>query len=118
MPGRIRTNSDDDREAQELVAQAINAAPARTAQAAVDKAGISSQTLDRIWILIVKTFAYVLGGATLALVAIVILDIFYDVELAHVKIMLTIFTTVPGILAGVRTGQAIGTAQERNRERG
>jgi hypothetical protein len=46
---------------------------------------------------------------------IVVLDIFYPVELAHVQIMLTMFTTAAGILAGFITGQAVGTAQERGR---
>ena len=76
---------------------------------------ISQDTLDQIWLLIVKTFAYVLGGATVGLFLIVILDVFYPVELAHVQMMLTIFTTVAGILAGFITGQAVGTAKEKSR---
>lgn len=112
-------NADDSQEAQEILTQAINAAPAGTAEAAIKDARVlpTPGTLDKIWMMIVKTFAYVLGGATAALVVIVILDIFYTVELAHVQIMLTMFTTVAGILAGFITGQAVGTAQERGKEK-
>ena len=90
---------------------------AGTAEAALKDARISlhPETLDVIWRRIVTTFSWVLGGATAGLVMIVILDIFYPVELAHVQIMLTMFTTVAGILAGFITGQAVGTAQERGR---
>lgn len=115
---RAVKNADSDQEAQELITQAINAAPASTAKAAVNDAKISPETLDQIWLTIVKTFAWVLAGATAGLVVIIVLDIFYSVELAHVQIMLTMFTTVAGILAGFITGQAVGTAQERGRDKG
>ena len=110
----------DGEDAQELVTEALNAASSDTARAAVEDAkfSLSPGTLDQIWLLIVKTFAYVLVGATVALVSVVVLDIFYDVELAHVQIILTMFTTVAGILAGFITGQAVGTAKERGKDRG
>lgn len=111
-------NADTDQEAQELMTEAINAAPASTAKAAVKDAKITPETLDHIWLTIVKTFAWVLGGATVGLVVVILLDVFYNVELAHVRIMLTMFTTVAGILAGFITGQAVGTAQERGRDKG
>ncbi len=107
----------DSGDQQELLTQAIDSVPARTAEAALKDARISlaPETLDVIWRRIVTTFSWVLGGATAGLVMIVVLDIFYPVELAHVQIMLTMFTTVAGILAGFITGQAVGTAQERGR---
>lgn len=113
MARAVRTADRGD--AQDLVTQAIDAATTNTAKAAVEEAKISQDTLDQIWLLIVKTFAYVLGGATVGLFLIVILDVFYPVELAHVQMMLTIFTTVAGILAGFITGQAVGTAKEKSR---
>ena len=111
----VKTAESDDQ--QELLTQAIDSVPAGTAEAALKDARISlaPETLDVIWRRIVTTFSWVLGGATAGLVMIVILDIFYPVELAHVQIMLTMFTTVAGILAGFITGQAVGTAQERGR---
>ena len=111
-------NSD---EAQELLTEVINAAPAGTAEAAVNDSKLpkpTTGTIDKIWMIVVGTFAVVLVGATAALVAAVVLDIFYDIEAAHVQIMLTMFTTVAGILAGFITGQAVGTAQERGRDTG
>ena len=111
----VKTAESGDQ--QELLTQAIDSVPAGTAEAALKDARISlhPETLDVIWRRIVTTFSWVLGGATAGLVMIVILDIFYPVELAHVQIMLTMFTTVAGILAGFITGQAVGTAQERGR---
>jgi hypothetical protein len=111
----VKTAESGDQ--QELLTQAIDSVPASTAAAAVKDARVplAPQTIDRIWVTIVRTFSWVLGGATAGLVTIVILDIFYPVELAHVQIMLTMFTTVAGILAGFITGQAVGTAQERGR---
>ena len=84
-------SADNNQEAKEILTQAINAAPAGAAEAAVKDARLlpTPGTLDRIWMMIVRTFAYVLGGATVGLILIVILDIFYDVELAHVQVMLT-----------------------------
>jgi hypothetical protein len=111
----VKTADSEDQ--QELLTQAIDSVPAHTAEAALKDArfSIAPETLDVIWRRIVTTFSWVLGGATAGLVTIVILDIFYPVELAHVQIMLTMFTTVAGILAGFITGQAVGTAQERGR---
>jgi hypothetical protein len=101
---------------QELLTQAIDSVPAGTAEAAVKDARVplTPQTLDRIWITIVRTFSWVLGGATVGLVAIVLLDIFYPVELAHVQIMLTMFTTVAGAKVSEDSGRRkIGDQQER-----
>ena len=111
----VKTADSEDQ--QDLLTQALDSVPAGTAEAALRDAKISIApgTLDVIWRRIVTTFSLVLGGATAGLVLIVILDIFYPVELAHVQIMLTMFTTVAGILAGFITGQAVGTAQERGR---
>lgn len=113
MARAVRTADRGD--ARELVTQAIDAAPTNTARAAVEEARVSQETLDRIWLLIVNAFTYVLFGATIGLFLVVLLDIFFPVELAHVQMMLTVFTTVAGILAGFITGQAVGTAKERSR---
>ncbi len=57
---------------------------------------------NKIWLTIVRTFAVVLLGALLALIA----GVFTDVENAQVQILLTVFTTVAGILAGFVSGRA------------
>lgn len=61
-------NADTDRKAQEILTQAIHAAPAGTAETAIKDARLTPETLDTIWLTIVKTFAWVLGGATVGLV--------------------------------------------------
>src|SRR5215211_2697045 len=60
---------------------------------------------NRIWLWIVKTFAFVLGGATVALVAAIFVSFFHTVNTALVQILLTVLTTVAGILAGFISGR-------------
>jgi hypothetical protein len=55
-----------------------------------------------IWRWIVKTFAFVLSAATVALVA----AVFVSVDAAAVQMLLTVFTTTAGILAGFVSGRA------------
>lgn len=61
--------------------------------------------------MIVKTFVLIIGMA--ALVGVVILAIFREVDKDLVQIMLTVFSTVAGILAGFITGQAVGSSSNR-----
>ena len=110
-------NADGD-EARELITEAIKAAPGSVAMSAVDKSGLSQRTYEWIWKFIVGIFGVVLCVALLALAATVVLDVFYPVDQDHVQTMLTVFTTVAGILAGFITGQAIGVATERSRGSG
>jgi hypothetical protein len=62
-----------------------------------------------IWRWIVATFAVVLIGATAALVASVVVSFWHAVDTAMVQIILTIFTTTAGILAGFVSGRASST---------
>jgi len=55
-----------------------------------------------IWRWIVATFAFVLAGAMLALVA----AVFIEADAASMQMLLTIFTTTAGILAGFVSGRA------------
>ena len=55
-----------------------------------------------VWKTIVVTFAFVVCGATAALVA----AVFLTVEAENMQILLTIFTTAAGILAGFVSGRA------------
>jgi hypothetical protein len=59
-----------------------------------------------IWRWIVTTFAFVLGGATAALVAAVFVSFWRTVDAALVQMLLTVFTTTAGILAGFVSGRA------------
>lgn len=60
---------------------------------------------NAIWLLIVKTFAIVLIGSSLALAAAVIVSMFRRVDAAMVQVLLTVITTVAGILAGFISGR-------------
>ena len=60
-----------------------------------------------IWKTIVVTFAVVLFGATAALVA----AVFVEAEAEHIQMLLTIFTTAAGILAGFVSGRASTTSR-------
>jgi hypothetical protein len=99
----------DNGAAQKLVTQAIVAAPHGAAKAAISEAGLSQETLDDVWLAIVGAFKWVLQVATVGLIAVIVLDVFGNVDLAHIQIMLTVFTTCAGILAGFITGQALGS---------
>jgi hypothetical protein len=62
-----------------------------------------------IWRWIVMTFAFVLGCATVALMAAVLVSFWHKVDIALVQMLLTIFTTTAGILAGFVSGRASTT---------
>ena len=60
---------------------------------------------DRIWQIIVWAFAIVLVGVVVALIAAIFwLDTVQQAE--HIQILLTVFTTAAGILAGFISGRA------------
>ena len=73
----------------------------------------SREAADRIWVMIVRTFAIVLVLGMVSLVGVVGLAVFREVDKDLVQIMLTVFSTVAGILAGFITGQAVGTSSNR-----
>ena len=62
----------------------------------------TSVRINDIWRVIVKTFAFVLCAATAALVG----AVFVSVDAAAVQMLLTVFTTTAGILAGFVSGRA------------
>jgi hypothetical protein len=62
-----------------------------------------------IWRWIVLTFAFVLATATIALMAAVLVSFWQAVNTALVQMLLTIFTTTAGILAGFVSGRASTT---------
>jgi hypothetical protein len=58
-----------------------------------------------IWRWIVRTFSFVLVGATAALIVAVIASFWRTVDPAMIQIILTVFTTTAGILAGFVSGR-------------
>jgi hypothetical protein len=70
----------------------------------------SAPAADLIWKVIVFAFAISFGVSILGLIGVVLLSIFYSVEQANVQVLLTIVTTVGGILAGFISGRASTSA--------
>jgi len=109
--------SSEEGAAKDVVARALEAAPHGIAKAAVSEAGLTQETLDKIFLTIVETFQWVLRVATVGLIAVIGLAAFIkDFDPAHVQIMLTAFTTVAGILAGFITGQALSSSGTKGRK--
>ena len=63
---------------------------------------------DRIWQWVVGAFAIVFIGGSGTLVA----SVFF-LEVAQIQVLLTVFTTVAGILAGFISGRASSTGGSR-----
>jgi hypothetical protein len=73
--------------------------------------GPTQKVSDRIWQWIVGAFAIVFVGGSGTLVA----SVFF-LDVAQIQVLLTVFTTVAGILAGFISGRA--SASERTRSSG
>jgi hypothetical protein len=74
----------------------------------------SRPVTNRIWLIIVWIFGVVLVCATLALIGAVFVSIFREeTDTALVQILLTVFTTVAGILAGFISGRTSAGATTR-----
>jgi hypothetical protein len=116
VEGAVETSRNGEK--KQIIEKGLQQASAKTQAELAQKYGPSQQTLDQIWLLIVRTFAWVLSGATVGLIVIIVLAGFRDVDLAHIQIMLTVFTTVAGILAGFITGQALGGSGAQRRDEG
>lgn len=110
-------SSEDGAATKDVVARALEAAPHGVAKAAASDAGLTQETLDKIFLTIVETFQWVLRVATVGLIAVIGLAAFVkDFDPSHVQIMLTAFTTVAGILAGFITGQALSGSGPKGRK--
>jgi hypothetical protein len=72
----------------------------------IDRLAPDQSVTNDIWRWIVRTFAVVLVGATAALIAAVIVSFWRKVDPAMIQIILTVFTTTAGILAGFVSGRA------------
>ncbi len=107
----------DKKDEREILEKGFREAHTDTQTTVAKQHGPSQGTLDRVWQWTVATFALVLGIATLGLFAVIGWDTFMapktdSVDPSHLQIMLTVFTTTAGILAGFITGHAVGKATE------
>ena len=67
------------------------------------------KAIDRIWQTVVGAFAFVLCASTLTLIG----AVFMNTDQGLAQILLTVFTTVAGILAGFISGKAVGSANQQ-----
>lgn len=87
-------------------AAAVNALPPGTRQEAIDRLVPDQQATNKIWLWIVITFAIVLGGSIVALISTILISAWHKIDPADVQVLLTVVTTVAGILAGFIGGRA------------
>jgi hypothetical protein len=102
-----------DADKAEVTTAMADRLPASDQDALLDRLGGPDQAVtNAIWKWTVGTFAVVLLAATVALVGALFISFWRKVDTTLVQMLLTIFTTVAGILAGFVSGRA-STAKPR-----
>jgi len=105
---REAVKSAEKGEQREIIEGALEQASDKT-RAAIGRGLIPDQwAIDRIWLMVVGAFAFVLCTSALALIA----AVFIKTDQGLAQILLTVFTTVAGILAGFISGKAVGSASQ------
>ena len=89
-----------------VVTAAAQQLPDQARRAVAGSLQPSAPAADLIWKVIVFAFAISFGVSILGLIGIVFLSVSYTVEQANIQVLLTIVTTVGGILAGFISGRA------------
>lgn len=100
------TREDKADVATAAAAAAVNALPSSTRQEVLDRLVPDQQATNRIWLWIVITFAIVLGGSIVALISTILISAWRKIDPADVQVLLTVVTTIAGILAGFIGGRA------------
>jgi hypothetical protein len=90
----------------DATAAAVRALPEDAKGELIQRFAPDQAVTNDIWRWIVMTFAFVLGCATVAMMAAVLVSFWRKVDTALVQMLLTIFTTTAGILAGFVSGRA------------
>ena len=97
----------------DAISAALRAAPAAVGNQLIDRLMPDQTVTNKIWQWIVVTFAVVLVGTMLALIAAIFVGFWRKTDAAMVQILLTVFTTSAGILAGFISGRASSTSSSR-----
>ena len=97
----------NNREQQKILKEAVDQASPEAREALRQMLLPGQKALDRIWQMVVGSFAFVLCASALALIG----AVFVQTDQGLAQILLTVFTTVAGILAGFISGKAIGSAK-------
>jgi len=95
---------------KDVAREAMESLPATDRQELANQFHPTQGVTDRVWLMVVDAFRWVLWGAALALVAAIGVALFREVDAAYVQILLTVFTTVAGIFAGFISGKALGNS--------
>ena len=95
-----------DNATADVVASAMQTLPDDHKAEVLDRFAPDQAMTNDIWRWIVRTFAIVLVAATLALTTAVLISFWQPVDAAMMQMLLTIFTTTAGILAGFVSGRA------------
>jgi hypothetical protein len=90
----------------DVLSDALRAAPVEVRDQLLDRLRPDQHVTNKIWQWIVVTFAVVLIGTMLALIAAIFVGFWRKTDAAMVQILLTVFTTSAGILAGFISGRA------------
>ena len=84
----------------------IQALPRSARQQTIGRLVPDQHATNKIWMWIVITFAIVLGLSIVALIGAIFVSAWHKVDPADVQVLLTVVTTVAGILAGFIGGRA------------
>jgi hypothetical protein len=95
---------------KDVAKEAMESLPATDRQELANQFVPTQAITDKVWLMVVDAFRWVLWGAALALVVAIGVALFREVDAAYVQILLTVFTTVAGIFAGFISGKALGNS--------
>jgi hypothetical protein len=95
----------DDVETAQVITAGMQTMSADAKGRLIDRLAPDQTMTNDIWRWIVRTFAIVLIGATAALIGAVFVSFWHKVDTAMIQIVLTVFTTTAGILAGFVSGR-------------
>jgi hypothetical protein len=100
--------SAENGEQRQIIEGALHEASSDTRGEIVQNLFPGRKAIDRIWLIVVGAFAFVLCSSAVALIA----SVFVQPDQGLAQILLTVFTTVAGILAGFISGKAVGSASQ------
>lgn len=101
-------SSADNGEQKKILKEAVDQASPQAREALRQMLLPGQKAIDRIWQTVVGAFAFVLCASTLALIG----SVFMNTDQGLAQILLTVFTTVAGILTGFISGKAVGSANQ------
>jgi hypothetical protein len=101
-------SSANNGEQKKILKEAVDQASPEAREALRQMLLPGQKAIDRIWQTVVGAFAFVLCASTLALIG----AVFMNTDQGLAQILLTVFTTVAGILAGFISGKTVGSANK------